>query len=252
MVDEIKKGKVIHKVSRNDNTYEIEPIIVIKYNINVGKTFDNNEWIEILKDNDYYYFDRIAQNKLKKSLTEKEVRDFLTEKGASDNLANQLIIKYLDYGYIDDNKYTKLFIELRKTKDGPTLLMRKLKEKGINVSIINKHLNDVNEYEILEAIVVKKFKVAKNKTSKQIITSVKSGLLNKGYTSEIITEVVNNNKSVINVDELSLLEKEYHKLYNKRKANIDIKDFKYKTRNKLLQKGYNSEQIKLIENEYNE
>lgn len=250
MIKAIKKGRITHQVLRNEEVYEIEPILIIKYNINVGKTFENKEWTKILDENKYYYYDRIGQVKLKKALTKKEVIDFLTEKDANEQLINSLITKYLNYGYIDDNKYTKLFIDIRKTKDGPKLLFKKLKDKGISETIINKHLSLLNEQEIINTFITSKFKQVKNQTVKQTVTKLKQTLLNKGYTFEVINEVIDKNIDLIEVDEEKLLEKEYDKLFNRKKANIELNDFKFKTRNKLLQKGFNIEKIKLIEDKY--
>src|SRR5690554_1755454 len=101
MINEIKKGRITHTVIRNNLSYEIEPFILIKYQINTGKEFSDIEWNSIIKDNEFHYFDRIAQNKLKKLLTKQETINFLEEKLASKTIINELVLKYEKYGYIN-------------------------------------------------------------------------------------------------------------------------------------------------------
>lgn len=248
MINEIKKGRITHKVIRNNLEYEIEPFILIKYHINTGKEFSNSEWNSIIKDNEFYFFDRIAQNKLKKMLTKQEVITFLEEKLAPKIIINQLVLKYEKYGYIDDTNYTKIFIEQRKRKDGPKLIFKKLINKGIEKTIINNELSKIDEEDIINNLVIKSFETEKGKTKKQIINKVKLSLTKKGFNYEIINNIINKNLDYINVDELNLLEKEYNKLLIRKSTKLDLNEFKFKTRNKLLLKGFSLENIKTIEN----
>lgn len=250
MIEAIKKNKNTHLVTRKQISYELEPLITIKYNVNVGITFSDEKWNEIILDNKYYYYDRIAQNKLKKMLTKEEVIIFLEEKEASKFIIDKLIKKYLDYGYINDLNYAKLFIEQRKYKDGPKLITNKLKNKGIDLNTIDEALKNVDEPAILETIIIKKLSTNKNKSKNQLINKLKQSLNLKGYSYDIINQIIENNISYYQVDELVLIEKEFDKQMLKTNFNLADYQTKLKFRNKLLSKGFKLEDIKKVENKY--
>lgn len=250
MITAIKKQKYLSKVTRSGITYDIEAFLIIKYKINVGKSFENSEWNTIIKDNQYHYYDRIGLNKLKKLMTKHEVSLFFEKKGAPKDLSNELINKYIIYDYINDENYAKLFIDNRKTKDGPKLLLKKLTNKGIALETINSLIETINEAEILEEVIIKIIRNTKDKTKLELENKLKTSLINKGYTLNIINRVISLKIDDYIYDELDLLEKQFIKLKAKEALSINDPKTNLRILNKLLNKGFKSTDIKNIWTKY--
>ncbi|HHW79363.1 MAG TPA: hypothetical protein GX742_01025, partial [Acholeplasmataceae bacterium] len=79
---------------------------------------------------------------------------------------------------------------------------------------------------------------------------LKQSLNLKGYSYDIINQIIENNISYYQVDELVLIEKEFDKQMLKTNFNLADYQTKLKFRNKLLSKGFKLEDIKKVENKH--
>ena len=132
MVQLTKKYKYYTKVTYNNEEYDIENEVIIKYAISTGKEFTKKQWDNIIEDNKYYYYDRLGKNKLKRLITTHELKTFLLEKKAPINVVNKLIEKYEKYKFLNDEYYVKSYLQSKMIKEGPRLIFTKLTEKGIS------------------------------------------------------------------------------------------------------------------------
>lgn len=243
----VKKLRHFSVVSLEDQELKIENEIMYKFKIETGKTFTKDEFNEIIEENRYYYYDRIAVKQLNKSLTKHELTEFLFKEGANKKLVEALIKKYVEYNYLNDSLYVKLYVDDRINSKGPKVIKNRLKEKGIEIDLIDQYLLTINEDEVINELVLRTInKPPRNKNKQEIITSLKSTLINNGYTMSKVLSIVDNNAYQLEVNERPLIEKEFNKLYKKLKDKKDEKDLPFFIKTKLYQKGYSNEDINYI------
>ena len=239
MIKIIKKLKYQIEILYNDEFYKIEREVAYKYNIKEGTSFSIEEFSKILLDNDYYYFDRFSKNKLKKMLTEHELRELLIKEGANQYLINQLIETYKDFKYLDDLNYIKTYIELRSSREGPKLIKTKLIRKGLDSSSIDDLLTNSNEEENIYNLSQTIIKTSKNLNKQQIKQKVIRSLLTKGYNYNLVNEVVNELLTDLVINEEELINKELTKELKRYKGKLEGYELKQTIKQKLYNKGYN-------------
>lgn len=250
MITNISKGRIVHKVKRDDLTYELEPLIILKYNIATGKSYTDKDWLDIINENKYYYYDRIGLQRLKRLMTKSELSAYLIEKDAPANIVSQLIEKYVTYGYLNDTNYAKLYVEQRKLKEGPNVITNKLKKKGINIETINLAINETDQDEIVRGLVLDLIAKNKTKTKIELENTIKRSLISKGYNYEIINDNVTRHIGMYNLDEYSMLVRDYTNQVKRRISGQDTEKFKQKLLNKFYRKGYKIEDIKSLESKH--
>lgn len=248
MIKLIKKNKYNSEVLYKDELYKLENEIIIKYQISVGKIFTSKEFEIMINDNNFYYYDRLGKNKLKRLLTIYELKNYLKEQGASPSVIKQLIDKYIKYNYLNDEYYTKHYVDFKKNKEGPKLIFSKLVEKGIDKEIINNELAKVDEEASITNYVNNKIGKFKNKTKKQISEQLKRDLTVKGFNYQISNNVVNNILNELKIDTSYLLEKEFDKILRRYSKKLENNELKYLIKQKLYQKGFNINDIDIIIN----
>lgn len=250
MIKAINKKKYFSEIEYKNQTYKIENEIIIKYKISVGKSFDSETWSKIINENNYYYFDRLAKNKLRKLLTEKELTDFLFDLNAPKDVVNYLITKYKKYNLINDVNYTEIYINNNINRYGPKIIVLKLKDKGINYETITNQLNEINEEEYIIKNINKMIDKNNKFNRNQLKNHILKTLVNKGYNYNLIINNLDVLLSNINIDEEKLIINDYRKMlkkYQNKKESWELKSF---IKNKLFQKGYSASLInKIIENE---
>lgn len=129
--------------------------------------------------------------------SEKEVRDYLKKKKA-DNLITERIIQSLKLSkFLDDNEFTKWWIEQRsKIKPKALRVIRlELKQKGIGKDLIDRILEEkdfefVSEYDKAVSLAQKKADRLKNEDPKKRYEKLARFLASKGFDWETIKEVI--------------------------------------------------------------
>ena len=82
----------------------------------------------------------------------KEVKNKLYSFKVSSQLVENIVEYLIDNDYLNEERYTKMFIQgkLRIKKWGRIKLKYELKSKGIDIKIINEHINQINEEDYIE------------------------------------------------------------------------------------------------------
>ena len=192
IVSETKKLKNGYKVFFDDEplSIQLELDIYLKFHIKPGLSMDDKTYQQMVKENNELHYKRLGIERLKKMQTEKELFDYLVDKGCSRSLAKQLIQEYKDRRYVNDDEYTKIYVDIKKHQYGPMMLKVNLLKKGVNQVIIEKWLNKINEEEILSHLVTKKMSSFRNKTKRQIMTATKTYFLSKEFSRDFIDSLI--------------------------------------------------------------
>jgi len=82
----------------------------------------------------------------------KEVKNKLYSFKVSSQLVENIVEYLIDNDYLNEERYTKMFIQgkLRIKKWGRIKLKYELRSKGIDIKIINEHINQINEDDYIE------------------------------------------------------------------------------------------------------
>src|SRR5690554_1502336 len=242
MIKILKKLKYHYEVLFNDEIYNIETLVIYKYQIKDGSEFSLEQFNKILKDNEFYYFDRFAKKKLSKLLTIKELNDILLKEGASDSLVQELVTNYISLNYLNDDYYVKSYLDFKGSKEGKQLIKKQLMRKGISEELIDNHLKLVNEDEKITNLISLRINKYPNLNKQQLTDKLISFLTNKGFDYYLVKNIVNQELASITIDESKLIEKDYQKLVKRYSEDIN------KIKQKLYNKGYNLTLIEKIIN----
>jgi SOS response regulatory protein OraA/RecX len=243
-IESVIKKRGYIEVSVDDQVILFDDEIMMKYKLKVGVSIELSEWKLIRDENEHLLFYKLAIKKLKKMMTTHEMKVFLESKGASSSIISDTIRKLKSKKYLDDELYIKTYIAFKKDTYGPKKLEYELKQKGIPFEWIEKHLSTINEHEIIKDLIDKKLNSLKNKSTIQKKMSLKTYLLGKGFSLQII-DIMIQSLSFDDIDEQSNLKKDYEKLIYKF-SHLQGYEREQKILTKLYQKGYTLSDIKKI------
>lgn len=227
----------------NFNTYDFYEEIILKYELLITKTIEEDELNKIIEDNKKYesYYD--ALKTLKRTIkTKEEIRKQLTEKKYSKESIDFAITTLEKQGYINDKNYAKSYVHnaIITTNKGPKKIEEELVKKGVtndNYSeALEEYTNDL-EKEKIEKLISKKIKSNHNKSAKVLKQKLGLDLINNGFSKDIIKEVLNSTNIEENAD---ILKKEYQKYYKKLSKKYSGKELEYKLKQKMYSLGFNT------------
>lgn len=218
-----------------------------------GKSVDSTVLDQINKDNNYIiiYYQALSYIKTRQR-SKKEINLYLTKKGYEDIIIKYTINKLEKEGYIDDNRFAQSYINdrINLTNDGIYKIRRELINFGIDITIIENYISNINEELIkqkISKIIDKQIKLNTKHSGYKLKNKIFNYLLNLGYDSKMILEYLN--KVEIKDDEN--LQKEFSKLYNKYVTKYDDYQLKKVISQKLYQKGYRDIELETLMIEHN-
>lgn len=235
-IEKIEEKKNKYLVTVNNDTYNVSLYLMTLHKINLNDNYSLDQVINFIDDALLEKFDDLLAKKLKKALTEHEVRTFLEINNAPYQIINTLIKRYEKYGYINDYQYILKYIETNKHKEGKFLIEKNLLAKGINSNLLNKFLNNHKESSYAFELASKKAKTIKNKSSNQAKESLYRFLLSKGFEDNLSVAAAINATKEIKIDNQKVLTT----LYQKRKLRGDTQQVIITY---LMQKGFKYDEI---------
>lgn len=245
-VESIQKKNKNYEVGFNQEKYQIEPELMIKYHLKLKDVLDEKTFQDLMIENDYLFYNKLGIAKLKRMMTIHEMRTYLESKGAKASIIKQLIHDYVKKKYLDDGLYAKFYTQLKKESDGPRAIENKLREKGISREIIDKEISQIDETAILRSALPKKMASIKNKSKKQMIQTLKGYYMRKGFSLDPVENTIKENLSSYQVNEIELVKKEAQKLLKKYQSKVEPGELKYFLTQKLYAKGFKIDDIKKV------
>ena len=105
---------------------------VMQHRLKSGMDIDKTELAEIILESDKVEALTLAVDYLSSRLkTKRQVKDYLLKKGYSEQVVWHCIDKLKEYNYIDDQEYSKRYIESTSKTQGRRLVEYKLMMKGV-------------------------------------------------------------------------------------------------------------------------
>lgn len=124
---------------------------VMKNHIKVGQEINENTLSYLTTQTEKEVALNLATRYIAKSQkTAKEVTDHLLKKGFEQEAVDFAIEKMQEYGYVDDELYTKSFVKFKSKDNGKRKLKYALKNKGISEEIIGENLDNLDSTEAVK------------------------------------------------------------------------------------------------------
>ena len=247
-VKKTKSGKYKITFDNNEvlNTYDD---IILNNGLLFKKEIDSNLLNKLNIETDYYeIYNKAVRFISRKLRSEKEVIIFLDKNSVSNSDKTKIIAKLKDIGLINDKAFASAYIQDRfnLSTDGPLKIINNLKSNNIDSEIIDEYINkiDYNDiYEKLSKLIIKRVNSNHNKSNYQLGKKIIGDMINLGYSKDMIVEIINNNLKNNN----DVINNEYKKLYRKLSNKYQDDDLERQIKNKLIQKGFSSDEINSIE-----
>ena len=226
----------------NFNSYDLYEEIILKYELLITKSIEEDELDKIIEDNKNYESYYEALKTLKRTIkTKEEIKKLLTEKKYSKESIDFTITTLEKQGYINDKSYSKSYVHnaIITTNKGPRKIEQELIKKGVEPNDYNEAIDEFTNFlekEKIEKLISKKIKSNHNKSAKVLKQKLQLDLINNGFHQDIIKEVLNSTDIEENND---IVKKEYQKYYNKLSKKYSGKELEYKLKQKMYSLGFN-------------
>lgn len=195
-IEECKRNKDRVNIYTDEEFYaSCSKYCCVKYELKAGMEFDEEYLKNVISEDNYgkgkEYALRIIERGMK---SKKELQDKLRLKEYGEKDTDRIIHFMEEYGYIDDAKYARYYIESYKNSKSKLIIKHSLMTKGIDQETIEKYLpliKDETEKDKIKALAVKKYKSLKGKNKNEIRRKLSDMLFRRGYEYHLIKEAVN-------------------------------------------------------------
>lgn len=189
------KYKLLLEDGTTIDTYED---VILNNNLLYKKEIDNNLYNVIVNDNMYEeaYNKSVSYIEVRLRSTN-EIKVYLKNKKYSEEVINSTINRLLKNNILNDEVFAKAFIndKLNFTTMGPYKIELELKKHCIDANIISTYINNIDEdilYEKIDKLIIKFMKTNKKHKGFMLKNKIYNNLLNLGYKSSMILEILNN------------------------------------------------------------
>ncbi len=166
----------------------LEAITVASKNLKVGDAVDGDELIALSLDSlKSEAFDKALKYVSTAMHTEKEVGDNLAKKEYPTAVIDYCLVKLKEYGYLNDERYAKLYVQTYAQSRGVNKIKLELINKGVDKEITESALAQIEGQADAAVIAAEKYvKSHKNATKQKLMQH----LYSKGFSySDINTAV---------------------------------------------------------------
>lgn len=232
----------IYEITFDDQTIiKLYDDVIVKYNLLSNKVLDQAKFNEITAYNDsldaYYLAIKYLNVKLRSEL---EINKYLEKKAFNSKVIKDTIEKLNKDGYLDHQIYLKSYINdaFNFSNNGPDKIKYNLIKLGFKEDEIEPFLN-LDFFLKIKSIIDKKVKFNHKLSNNALKIYLSNYLVNLGYPKEMFYSLV----SKININNASLIKKDYELLLKKYHKEPDKEKVKYIIKDKLYKKGYNIDEI---------
>ena len=250
--------QVISKITRqknNDQRYNIflndkyafavDESTLIKFGLTKGKVLEQFDIDEITYEDEIVKAFNRGLNFLSYQMrSEFEVRKKLLDTGFGEAVTLEAIRKLEKLGFLNDETYSKALLETKKktAKKGPKAIKQDLIKKGIDKETQEKVLNTFTYEEQLKIALSLAEKTAKSnakKTPIQIKQKIQEFLSRKGYSFDIINEILDQIDLEREDEEWQqIIGLQGEKVWTKYSSKFEGNELRMKVKQALYQKGF--------------
>jgi regulatory protein len=240
-----------YEVVIDDIKVKLYDDVIVKFQLLRKKELTIEEFEEITEYNDrleaYYKSLRYITRKLR---SEKEIWKLL-DKDFSKEIIKETIERLKNDGYLNEELFLKSYIndQINFGTYGPNKVKDDLIKLGFSEEVANERVNNISDDIWLDKIskIINR-RVSSNRTYGvyKLKEKIVYDLSRMGFYKWMIEDVLDG--YTLSTD-ISVVRKEYMKLYNKLSKKLEGSDLDYQIRMKLFQKGFTTEEIEAIKKE---
>ncbi len=167
-----------------------------KAELAIDKEISSEKVEELIKEDEFIkFYDRVLRFLSYRPRSEKELQYWFKRKKVGSETQKLIEKKLRQYKYLDDQEFTRWWIEQRMTfrPFGKRRLSLELRQKGISKEIIEEQLGSLKNEDLsqlAEKLAKKKLKALKGLPYFEARTKLTAFLARRGFRWEIIKEVV--------------------------------------------------------------
>lgn len=229
--------------------FSVDSDVLIKFQLKKGMEIDDFSFIEIQYQDTIRKAYNLAINYLARRMrSEKEIRDYLTQKEVDEPIVNEVIHKLFAFKYINDEEYALSYVrtQMNTTDKGPDLIRIELKEKGMTEGNIHLALAEYPiEVQVEKAIKLseKVFKKSSKDSQRILKQKVEQLLLRKGYPFDVIQIALNEAEIEKEPDdEMEAIQYQGEKAHRKY-CKYSGYEYEQKMKQALFRKGFSMDTI---------
>ena len=191
-ITELKSQKNKNRVSvyiDGEFVCGIDALTAVKYGVKEGAEFSASRITEIAEESDKQVASDKAMDYIqRRARSKKQMQKYLLSKDYSPALVDSIIKKLEYYGYIDDLKLAKSYVNLKKDSRGVNRIRADLMRMEIDKEIISETIKDAyGQYEACLKYAEKYMKSKKEPTKPKLYAHLAS----KGFAYDDIVRAVN-------------------------------------------------------------
>lgn len=250
-IKEIKKNKngKYKIILDNDEIINTYDDVILNNGLLFHKEIDSELLNKLNAETNYYeIYNKIIKFIEKKLRSKKEIITFLNKNKVGESDKEKIINKLESIKLINDELFANAYSQdrINLSSDGPYKIINDLRKNDISEEIIEKVISKIDEdfiYEKLKKLIIKKIKSNHNKSNYMLKQKIVIDMTNLGYDKEMIIEIIDENKC----SNSNIINNEYKKIYTKFSKKYEGIELERLIKNKLIQKGFSSEEIENIE-----
>ena len=237
-ISKIKYEKGFYILTINGNTYTLDEFYYEDLLAYVGKVLEVSDMLTLIAfASSCKTLKKLYKKIFNNSISTFEVKSKLRKDEVSEDHINLVIKKLKERNYLNEDDFINHYKEIYQIKKGKEAFKRFLESKYISTKKINNALLEFEENEDFVYNYANNF--IKNKVGSKNILKQKlyANLINKGFEKSLINKVI---------DSLEFINEDKNLLIDAKKMIKKYPNDYYKVLNKLMIKGYKSNDIKKI------
>lgn len=227
--------------------FSADEAVLIEFNLKKGQTLTEEEIAAIQIRDGVQRGVNTAINFLSiRMRSEKEVRDYLRKKEIEPGSWDEIMERLQSMGYLNDEQFTDAYIktQIQTTEKGPMLILRELKEKGIEDHVSTSLIEQFTEEEQIEkaaALFEKQLKKYKRDSAFLQQKKAEQHIMTKGYSAAIMKKAANAAEPDAEA-EMEALMHQAEKAHRRYRA-FEKREYRQKMKAALYRKGFDLSDI---------
>ncbi len=171
--------------------FGVEMLTVMQMGLKTGNEVSQNDLKQAVFQSDVSVAFGKAVDYLARAMkTERQMRTYLSGKGYGEDVVDVVMAKLKDYGYVDDKRYAKLYVEQNCATKGEIRLKHELTQKGVGKNVVETFCEQDSETSRLNATHLAEKYMRNKPCDKATLAKLQRYLLGRGYNYDVINAVV--------------------------------------------------------------
>lgn len=194
---ELTKKNIYNVYLSNGEVLELNGKVITDNELLIKKDIDNELYDKLKRDNTICMLMDTSVKYIDRRLRSiNELRDYLKNKEEDTIIIEEVIDKLIDYKYLDDDRFTKAFIndKINFTMMGDYKIRKELERYGVDNDIINNNIINIDRSVIIDRIkkiIDKDIRCNKKYSGIILKNKIFNHLITQGYSKEIVIDIIN-------------------------------------------------------------